>query len=149
MRRLLTGATFVALLSGAASAEAFKVGDLGEMPSRSVCIATAAAVLEAYIDEFGGRSTSGQTEGWEIYAGNVPSRGVSGDYYQMVERLDGRELVIMLADVSSYFLSPTSAGDSAVNTLPQRLQRSFSSSQSVAETDGLDIPLTDPLADQK
>ena len=67
MRRLLTGATFVALISGAASAEAFKVGDLGEMPSRSVCIATAAAVLEAYIDEFGGLSTSGETEGWEIY----------------------------------------------------------------------------------
>ena len=39
-------------------------------------------------------------EGWEIYAGNVPSRGVSGDYYQMMERLNGDELVIMLADVS-------------------------------------------------
>jgi sigma-B regulation protein RsbU (phosphoserine phosphatase) len=41
-----------------------------------------------------------EPEGWEIYAGNVPSRGVSGDYYQMVERENNTELVIMLADVS-------------------------------------------------
>jgi len=41
-----------------------------------------------------------EPEGWEIYAGNVPSRGVSGDYYQMVERNNDSELVIMLADVS-------------------------------------------------
>jgi serine phosphatase RsbU (regulator of sigma subunit) len=43
-----------------------------------------------------------EPEGWEIYAGNVPSRGVSGDYYQMVEREEvvQPELVVMLADVS-------------------------------------------------
>jgi serine phosphatase RsbU (regulator of sigma subunit) len=43
-----------------------------------------------------------EPEGWEIYAGNVPSRGVSGDYYQMMERdnEDDNELVVMLADVS-------------------------------------------------
>ena len=67
MTRFLASAAFVVLLSGSASAEVFKVGDLGEMPSRRVCLATASAVLEAYIDEFGGLSTSGDTEGWEIY----------------------------------------------------------------------------------
>jgi serine phosphatase RsbU (regulator of sigma subunit) len=44
-------------------------------------------------------------DGWEIHAGNVPSRGVSGDYYQIVEREppdggDAKELVVMVADVS-------------------------------------------------
>ncbi len=38
--------------------------------------------------------------GWELYAINVPSRGVSGDYYQVLERDDGRECVLMIADVS-------------------------------------------------
>ena len=38
----------------------------------------------------------------------------------------------MLAAVASYFSSPTSAGASAVNTSPQRLQRNFSSSHTVA-----------------
>lgn len=38
--------------------------------------------------------------GWEIHAGNVPSRGVSGDYYQVRPRLAGRELVVMVADVA-------------------------------------------------
>ena len=39
-------------------------------------------------------------DGWEIHAGNVPSRGVSGDYYQILERDESDELVVMLADVS-------------------------------------------------
>ena len=34
----------------------------------------------------------------------------------------------MLAAVASYFSSPTPSGGAAVNTLPQRLQRSFWSS---------------------
>jgi hypothetical protein len=71
MRNLLTGAAFLALLSGGASAEAFKVGDLGEMPTRRVCLTTAAQVLETYIKEFGGRSTGGETDvedSWSIYA---------------------------------------------------------------------------------
>ncbi|MCL4839240.1 MAG: SpoIIE family protein phosphatase [Thermoanaerobaculia bacterium] len=38
--------------------------------------------------------------GYELHGGNVPSRGVSGDYYEVVERLDGRECVLFLADVS-------------------------------------------------
>jgi hypothetical protein len=61
----------MALLSGSASAEAFKVGDLGEMPSRRLCMATAARVLETYIGEFGGRSTGGETDvedSWSVYA---------------------------------------------------------------------------------
>ncbi|HHQ49042.1 MAG TPA: FHA domain-containing protein, partial [Acidobacteria bacterium] len=39
-------------------------------------------------------------DGYRIHAGNVPSRGVSGDFYKVVERGDGRELVLLLADVS-------------------------------------------------
>jgi serine phosphatase RsbU (regulator of sigma subunit) len=38
--------------------------------------------------------------GWDLYGGNVPSRGVSGDYYEVVERSGGNECVFMLADVS-------------------------------------------------
>ena len=41
-----------------------------------------------------------EIEGYALHAGNVPSRGVSGDYYQVLERLDGRECVLMVADVS-------------------------------------------------
>jgi len=39
-------------------------------------------------------------DGYTIHAGNVPSRGVSGDFYKVVERDDGRELVLLMADVS-------------------------------------------------
>lgn len=38
--------------------------------------------------------------GWELYGGNIPSRGVSGDYYEVVRRCDGRECVLMVADVA-------------------------------------------------
>jgi serine phosphatase RsbU (regulator of sigma subunit) len=38
--------------------------------------------------------------GWDLYGGNIPSRGVSGDYYEVVERSGGNECVFMLADVS-------------------------------------------------
>ncbi len=38
--------------------------------------------------------------GWEIYGVNIPSRGVSGDYYEVVERDGGRECVLMVADVA-------------------------------------------------
>ncbi|HSK81641.1 MAG TPA: SpoIIE family protein phosphatase [Thermoanaerobaculia bacterium] len=41
-----------------------------------------------------------EVAGWELHGGNIPSRGVSGDYYEVVERLDGREIVLMVADVS-------------------------------------------------
>lgn len=41
-------------------------------------------------------------DGWQLHAGNVPSRRVSGDFYKIVERETGgqRELVVLLADVS-------------------------------------------------
>ena len=41
-----------------------------------------------------------QLPGVEIYGRNTPSRGVSGDYYQVVERADGDEVAIVIADVS-------------------------------------------------
>ncbi len=40
------------------------------------------------------------SSGWDLYGMNEPSRGVSGDYYEVVERKDGREWVLMIADVS-------------------------------------------------
>ncbi|MCD4749534.1 MAG: SpoIIE family protein phosphatase [Thermoanaerobaculales bacterium] len=41
-----------------------------------------------------------EVEGWEIHAGNLPSRGVSGDYYSIFLRNDGETLIIVVADVS-------------------------------------------------
>ncbi|HEX2164385.1 MAG TPA: SpoIIE family protein phosphatase [Thermoanaerobaculia bacterium] len=38
--------------------------------------------------------------GWTLHAGNVPSRFVSGDFYQVVPRAEGREVVLVVADVS-------------------------------------------------
>lgn len=38
--------------------------------------------------------------GFEFFCGNVPSRGVSGDFYEFVERLDGTECLAWMADVS-------------------------------------------------
>lgn len=38
--------------------------------------------------------------GWALHGLNVPSRGVSGDYYEVVSRKEGAELVLMIADVS-------------------------------------------------
>jgi len=37
--------------------------------------------------------------GWSVYGASFPSRFVSGDHYQVVERGEG-ELFIMLSDVS-------------------------------------------------
>ena len=39
-------------------------------------------------------------EGYELFGGNIPSRGVSGDYYTVVDRDECREFVLMVADVS-------------------------------------------------
>jgi sigma-B regulation protein RsbU (phosphoserine phosphatase) len=41
-----------------------------------------------------------EVPGWELYGGNIPSRGVSGDYYEVVMRNEGRECVLMVADVA-------------------------------------------------
>jgi serine phosphatase RsbU (regulator of sigma subunit)/pSer/pThr/pTyr-binding forkhead associated (FHA) protein len=38
--------------------------------------------------------------GWEIYAATVPSRGVSGDFYEVLERAEGRDCVLIITDVS-------------------------------------------------
>ena len=37
---------------------------------------------------------------WELLGANVPSRGVSGDYYEVIERAGGREAVLVVADAS-------------------------------------------------
>jgi serine phosphatase RsbU (regulator of sigma subunit) len=39
-------------------------------------------------------------DGYAIHAGNIPSRGVSGDFYKVLERAGGRECAVLLADVS-------------------------------------------------
>ena len=41
-----------------------------------------------------------QIAGLEVHGGNIPSRGVSGDYYQVVERPDTKEVALIIADVS-------------------------------------------------
>ncbi|MEM7584874.1 MAG: SpoIIE family protein phosphatase [Acidobacteriota bacterium] len=44
-----------------------------------------------------------EVAGYGLHAGNIPSRGVSGDYYQVLERTGGSgntEIVLMVADVS-------------------------------------------------
>jgi len=38
--------------------------------------------------------------GFEIHGSNTPSRGVSGDYYQIVENADRGEVAVVIADVS-------------------------------------------------
>jgi len=38
--------------------------------------------------------------GYQLYGGNIPSRGASGDFYSVVERKNGDECVLFLADVS-------------------------------------------------
>lgn len=41
-----------------------------------------------------------EVPGYQLYGDSVPSRGVSGDYYQVVERAAGREVVLVVADVA-------------------------------------------------
>ena len=41
-----------------------------------------------------------QIEGYQIFGENTPSRFVSGDYYEVVQRRDGAECVFLVADVS-------------------------------------------------
>lgn len=43
--------------------------------------------------------TMPEIEGWELYANNIPSRGVSGDFYK-VELIDDGSCTILVADVS-------------------------------------------------
>lgn len=44
-----------------------------------------------------------EVQGWELASDNIPSRGVSGDYFEVVERAGtggGREIFLVIADVS-------------------------------------------------
>jgi serine phosphatase RsbU (regulator of sigma subunit)/pSer/pThr/pTyr-binding forkhead associated (FHA) protein len=41
-----------------------------------------------------------EVPGWELYGGNLPSRGVSGDFYKVLFRGDGTTCAILVADVS-------------------------------------------------
>jgi serine phosphatase RsbU (regulator of sigma subunit) len=41
-----------------------------------------------------------EVEGWDIVAGNIPSRGVSGDFFKVELRHDESEIVLLLSDVS-------------------------------------------------
>lgn len=41
-----------------------------------------------------------EVAGYELYARNLPHHGVSGDFYQVLERSDGAECVLLVADVS-------------------------------------------------
>ncbi len=70
MSRFIVAAALMAFFAGPASAGLFRVGDFGEMPSRQACMTTAAEVLETYIREYGGLSTSRDAENpesWEVY----------------------------------------------------------------------------------
>jgi hypothetical protein len=70
MTRLIIVAVLMAHLTETASAGQFRVGDLGEMPSRQSCMTVAAKVLAGYLDEYGGASVTADTgnpESWEVY----------------------------------------------------------------------------------
>jgi phosphoserine phosphatase RsbU/P len=41
-----------------------------------------------------------EVPGYELHAGNLPSRRISGDYYEVLTRRDGQECVLMIADIS-------------------------------------------------
>jgi len=41
-----------------------------------------------------------ELDGYLLHAGNIPSRGVSGDFYKVLERREQTECAIMIADVS-------------------------------------------------
>ena len=59
MSRIIIAAALMALFASPASAALFRVSDLGEMPSRQACMATAKNVLESYLDEYAaGRSSA-------------------------------------------------------------------------------------------
>ena len=70
MSRFFVAAALMAFFANQASAGLFRVGDLGEMPSRQICMTVAKNVLESYLDEYGGGSVVGDAENpesWEVY----------------------------------------------------------------------------------
>jgi hypothetical protein len=71
MSRFIVAAALMAFFANPASAGLFRVGDLGEMPSRQICMTVAKNVLESYLDEYGGGSVVGDAENpesWQVYA---------------------------------------------------------------------------------
>jgi len=78
MYRVLAGLALAGLMAGSAVAESIKVGDLGAMPSRRICMSIAKEVLDTYLRDYGGYSTAGNTEdpdawayyGWDLRPGN-------------------------------------------------------------------------------
>ncbi len=46
-----------------------------------------------------------EVQGYRLHAGNVPSLGVSGDFYKVEERCGGKEVVFMVVDVSGKGIS--------------------------------------------
>jgi phosphoserine phosphatase RsbU/P len=58
--------------------------------------------------------------GWELYGGNLPSRGVSGDFYKMLLRGDGTTVALFIADVSGKGIAASllTASLEALSALP-------------------------------
>ena len=74
MIRYIIAAALTTYFAGPASAGLFRVGDLGEMPTRPDCMAVAERVLQSYLNEYGGGSVFGDTENpesWEVYGWNL------------------------------------------------------------------------------
>ena len=46
-----------------------------------------------------------EVPGYEVHGGNIPSRGVSGDFYEIIGRDDGAEFLTLVADVSGKGMS--------------------------------------------
>ncbi len=70
--------------------------------------------------------------GYELHGGNVPSRGVSGDFYEIVGRRDGEEFLTLVADISGKGMSASllaatlaalSAGPIAAGLPPEEVFR--------------------------
>jgi serine phosphatase RsbU (regulator of sigma subunit)/pSer/pThr/pTyr-binding forkhead associated (FHA) protein len=61
-----------------------------------------------------------EVEGYETFGVNFPSQGVSGDYFEVIERLDGREIILFVADVSGKGISASllTAYIEALSTAP-------------------------------
>jgi len=107
VRRVVLWAVLAAL-PVAATAETFKVGDLGGVPSRRDCLAAAGEVLQKYIDEYGGGETTEDPAGPDAWA-----------YYAWDLRPGENDVVIMcpaIADrVNAFYTIHSTGADSAAN----------------------------------
>ncbi len=100
MSRFIVAAALMAIFAGPASAGLFRVGDLGEMPSRQACMTTAAEVLESndriafrYVDAHGEPTAAANPNGSADNIAGVlsPNRRVLG-MMPHPERLADRQL---------------------------------------------------------